>query len=146
MVYRMKVSSHYGFMSLFEPYTDEAKVYCYRVRLEDFERFEAGRSKLAIGRVSITSEITCDSKDYSFGAIHIGDHSMNCGVRKKESQEDYDTMKQELTGAFNRGDFSEVIRLLDRHFGESTYSLRSIFHDDQRKILSRILQSSLAES
>src|SRR5207249_11334107 len=32
-----------------------------------------------------------------------------------------------------------------QHFGE-TYSLRSIFHDDQRKILNVILKSTLAEA
>ena len=34
--------------------------------------------------------------------------------------------------------------MLDSHFGESTYSLRSIFHDDQRDILNMIMQSSFA--
>src|SRR6185295_18151042 len=32
------------------------------------------------------------------------------------------------------------------HFGDSTYSLRSIFHDDQRTILNAILKSTLAET
>ena len=71
---------------------------------------------------------------------------MNCGVRREERQEDYATLKQEIIDPFNRADFSEVIRVLDREFCGSTYSLRSIFHDDQRKILKVILQSTLAEA
>ena len=70
---------------------------------------------------------------------------MNCGVGIYEG-EDYNNLKQELIEPFNRADFSEVIRILDRHFGESTYSLRSIFHDDQRKILNLILQSAISEA
>jgi hypothetical protein len=146
MVDRKKVAAHYGLSSLFEPYPEEAKVYCYKVQLEDSERLEAGRSKLIVGRAKITSEITQDSKVLSFGALHMGDHMMNCGVRKYENQEDYNPLKQEMIDPFNRADFSEVIRILDRHFGESTYSLRSIFHDDQRKILNIILKSTLAEA
>src|SRR6185295_11369139 len=32
------------------------------------------------------------------------------------------------------------------NFGESTYSLRSIFHDDQRKILNIILKSTVSDA
>ena len=146
MVDRKKVAAHYALISLFEPFPPETRVYCYKVQLEDSQRAEAGRSKLAVGRARITSEITQESDVFSFGALHIGDHSMNCGVRDFENQNEYDALKQELIDPFNRADFPEVIRILDRHFGQSTYSLRSIFHDDQRKILNVILKSTLAEA
>jgi hypothetical protein len=71
---------------------------------------------------------------------------MNCGVRNDERENDYEALKEEMTEPFNRADFPEVIRILNRHYGESTYSLRSIFHDDQRKILDVILQSTLTEA
>lgn len=146
MVDRKKVAAHYGLMSLFEPYPDDAKVYCYDVHLEDSARIESGRSKLAIGKARITSEITRESHLLSFGALHIGDHHMNCGVGDYGKDEDYATLKQEMIDPSNRADFPEVIRILDRHFGESTYSLRSIFHDDQRKIVNAILKTTLSEA
>ena len=34
-----------------------------------------------------------------------------------------------------RADIAEVIRLLDRQFGASTYSLRTLFRDEQRRVL-----------
>jgi alpha-amylase/alpha-mannosidase (GH57 family) len=146
MVDRKKVAAHYGLMSLFEPYPEEGKVYCYKVQLEDSERLESGRSKLVIGRARITSEITQESEVFSYGALQIQDHLMNCGVGAYANEGGYDSLKQSLTEPFNRADFPEVIRILDRHFGESTYSLRSIFHDDQRKILDVVLKSTLAEA
>ena len=146
MVDRTAVAAHYGLISLFEPYPDEAKVYCYKVQLEDSQRIESGSSKLALGRVRITSEVTRKSEVLNYGALHIGDHLMNCGVCKDEMQNNYEAIKEETIEPFNRADFPEVIRILDRHFGESTYSLRSIFHDDQRKILNVILQSTLIEA
>jgi hypothetical protein len=63
-----------------------------------------------------------------------------------QGEETYSALRQDLIDSFMRADFPDVIRLLDRHFGESTYSLRSIFHDDQRKILSVLMKSTLAES
>ncbi len=146
MVDRKKVAAHYALMSLFEPYPEESRVYCYKVELKDFQQMEAGRSKLVIGCVHVVSEITQESDLYSFGALHIADHLMNGGVRLFRGDEDYDILKQELVDPFNRAEFSEVIRILDRHFGDSTYSLRSIFHDDQRKILGRIMKTTLSEA
>jgi alpha-amylase/alpha-mannosidase (GH57 family) len=146
MVDRKKVAAHYALSSLFEQYPERARVYCYTIRLEDSERLEAGHSKLMVGRARITSEITKDTKEYSFGALHLGDHSMNCGVQKYEREENHSALKAELIDPFNRADFPQVIRILDREFGESTYSLRSIFHDDQRKILNGILRSTLSDA
>jgi hypothetical protein len=48
----------------------------------------------------------------------------------------------ELKEAFDRADFPETIRLMDRHFGRSTYSLKSLFKDDQRRIMHEILRST----
>jgi hypothetical protein len=71
---------------------------------------------------------------------------MTCGVRNSDRHEDYRALKEEMVRLFKKADLSEAIRALDRRFHESTYSLRSIFFDDQRKILNVILQSTLGEA
>ena len=55
-------------------------------------------------------------------------------------------LARELAEPFMRGDFPTVLRLMDRRFGESNYSLRSLFHDEQRKLIGQILQSALGET
>ena len=146
MVDRQKVAAHYALISLFENYAEEIQAHCYKVQTEDLSAVEAGRSKLIVGRARIASEITEESDVFVFGALYMGDHSMNAGVRAYRGKEEYNALKQELSDPFHRADFPEVIRLLDKHFGESTYSLRSIFYDDQRKILNIIMKSTLTEA
>jgi alpha-amylase/alpha-mannosidase (GH57 family) len=146
MVDRKKVAAHYALSSLFESYPEQGDVYCYSVHREDFQLNESGRSRIVTGRVRITSNITQESEVLSFGALHMGDHLMNAGVRIYRGAEDYLSLKHGLIDPFMRADFPEVIRILDRYFGESTYSLGSIFHDDQRKILSHVLKSTIAEA
>ncbi len=138
------VTAHYAVSSLFESYGDHTQVYCYRVDREDFQTFEAGKAKLAIGRVRVTSEITADSERISFGALHFGDHNINGGVRPLRGDQAYRDLVESMSDAFYRADFPEVIRLMDRHFGESTYSISSLFRDEQRKVLNQILTSTLA--
>jgi alpha-amylase/alpha-mannosidase (GH57 family) len=143
---RKKVAAHYALRSLFEANPMERKVYCYEVDLEDSQIRESGKSKLAVGRVRVTSEITRESEAFVFGALHMGDHLMNAGVCPEAVCEDYDNLNRELIDSFNRGDYSDVLRTLDRRFGTSTYSLRSIFYDDQREILKKIMKSALGEA
>ncbi|GIX47327.1 MAG: glycoside hydrolase [Candidatus Tectimicrobiota bacterium] len=141
-----KIGAHYAVRSLFEPYPEHARVYCYTADVEDYRSLEAGKAKLVVGRARLASTITLETARLSFGVLYFGDHNLNGGVRPFVDDATYDNTVHELTEAFSRADFPELIRLLDRHFGESTYSLRSLFRDEQRQITHRILEATLAET
>src|SRR5574337_1135675 len=134
------VDAHYAMSSLFEAYGEPAKVYCYTVDREEYRLAEAGRTKLTVGRIRVTCEITRETARLGFGVLHMGDHNLSCGIQAFRDQEADQAMAQELTETFARADFPEVIRLLDRHFGASTYSLKSLFRDEQRKVFNLILE------
>jgi alpha-amylase/alpha-mannosidase (GH57 family) len=141
-----KVGAHYAVSSLFEPYGERAKVYCYTAHLEDHQSSEAGEVKLAVGRARITSDITRESALLTFGVLHFGDHNLSGGVRDFLGDEAYRALLAEMTETFSRADYPELVRFLDKHFGASTYSLKSLFRDEQRNVLTRILESTLAEA
>jgi hypothetical protein len=54
-------------------------------------------------------------------------------------------MARELSEAFSRADFPEVLRKLDDHFGGAPYSIKSLFKDQQRKALRMIMETAMAE-
>ncbi|MFH1650512.1 MAG: DUF3536 domain-containing protein [Chloroflexota bacterium] len=145
MVDLTSVAAHFAINSLFIEYADNTRVYCYDIDLEDYQSMVAGKPKLALGRARVTSEITLENDTISFGVLHFGDHNVNAGVRSFQGEEAYQQMVNEVSQTFSRADFPGVIRLLDRHFGTSTYSLRNLFHDDQRRVLDNILQSALKD-
>lgn len=146
MVGLHEVAAHYAVRSLFEAYPRRARVYGYAADLEDFQRLDAGRASLGIGRACITSEVTRESADLIFGVLHFGDHNLNGGVREFQGEASYRRIVEEAAEPFERADFPEVIRFLDRHFGSSHYSLRSLFRDEQRRISNLILESVLSEA
>ena len=82
----------------------------------------------------------------SFGVLHFGDHNINCGVRTYQGDSAYQAYGEEIFEAFSRADFPATIRYLDKHFGAATYSLQSLFRDEQRKILDLILDSTLEDA
>lgn len=145
MVDLTKVGAHFAVSSLFEEYDKNAEIYCYKISIDDYQTLTSGKLKLALGRAGITSEITGESDNLSFGVLHFGDHNVNAGVRTYRDEPSYQEMCGELGQTFSAADFPEVIRLLDKHFGVSTYSIKDLFRDEQRKVLDNILEAAFSD-
>jgi alpha-amylase/alpha-mannosidase (GH57 family) len=141
-----KVGAHYAVSSLFEPFNHETRIYSYAVDRQDYKVLNEGKTRLALGRVQVTSEITWESAEISFGVLHLGDHNLNGGVRRFLGEPEYAAMVKEITESFNRGDLAERLRIVDKHFGSATYTLKLLFRDQQHHILRLILQTALAEA
>jgi alpha-amylase/alpha-mannosidase (GH57 family) len=140
-----QVAAHSTVASLFEDFPDPAPVYCYSVERENGRTFRAGRSKLAVGRLRVTSTLTGKTGSFVFGVLHFGDHNLNAGVEPFQDEGAYHRLIAEAGGAFEQGDLAQVVRLLDRHFADVSYSFKSLFRDEQRRILDLILASTLKE-
>lgn len=142
-----KVAAHFAVSSLFHSYgANHTRIYSYTIDHQDMRIIEAGRPKLAIGKAQVTSDVTCETALLTFGVLHFGDHNLTGGVREYQGEEPFQLMVDEVTAAFERADLPEVIRLLDKHFLDLTYSLKSLFRDEQRKILKLILNSTLEQA
>jgi alpha-amylase/alpha-mannosidase (GH57 family) len=137
-----KAVAHYAISSLFAEYGEVTRVYSFTFKDEQREMFSSGKTKLQIGRARVTSEITQESDELSYAILYTGEHNLTGGVRAFPSPADYESMFREIKEAYDAADFPQIIRLIDRHFGHSSYSLRSLFKDEQRRILSEILAST----
>jgi alpha-amylase/alpha-mannosidase (GH57 family) len=141
-----KVGAHYAMASLFDGNEERESVYCYTVEREDYHLIPAGKSRLAMGRIRISSDITGEAARLSFAVLHLGDHNISGGVREFQGEEAYRQLVDETTELFQRADIPGVLRLVDRNFGYEAFTLKQLFSDEQRKILGLILNSSLAEA
>jgi alpha-amylase/alpha-mannosidase (GH57 family) len=141
-----RLAAHYAVSSLFESYGERTKIHCFQAERQDYALYAAGVARMAVGRVELTSEVTRDGAELSFAAVHLGDHNVFAGVRQLMGDDAYRALKQEVLEPFMRGDFSDVIRIMDRSFGGSNYSVRSLLRDEQRKVLDLVLATSLKEA
>jgi len=140
------VGAHYALSSLFQDIGERSSIYAYYATREDYRTFQVGRSKLVIGRATLTSEVTRVSSSLCFGVLHLGDHSIACGTGEYQGAQKYEALSREISGAFATADFPKTILLLGKHFGTSTYSLTSLFADERRKVLDIIMRPTLREA
>jgi alpha-amylase/alpha-mannosidase (GH57 family) len=142
MVNLRKVGGHYAVSSLFDKYGVHSRIFCYEVEQEDYRLLQAGKARFALGKVRITSEITRETENITFGVLHLGEHNITGGIGDL-TNEAYEDAARQITEVFQHGDFVENLQVLYRHFHADAYSVKMLFRDEQRRILGLILESCL---
>ncbi len=140
-----RLAGHFAISSLFENYEAKSKIYCYQVDRDKFAIEADGKLRLGQGQANFCSLITRECAAFTFATVHLGEHNVIAGVLPSNPEQD-ETLRKTLSEVFLRADTAEIIRVFDEVFHKRTFSLRSLFRDEQRKITNLILADSLAAS
>ena len=142
-----KVGAHYAISSIFRSYPEEGRIFCFNVKRVSHEVFNSGRGRVAIGRARIHSRITEETEEVCFAVLHLGDQNLSAAVKcyTPADAAAFETFSTEVRGAIRKANLPEIIRLIDRFFGGTAYSLTSLFADEQHRILRTILDATLSE-
>ena len=141
-----QVAAHFAISSLFWPDGEPEQFGAYEVARDDYHRRRAGRAQLAFGGLTVRSNVTRMRSHVEFAVLHLGDHNFACGVRPRARSGDYARLGRQLEELFDTTDFPAMIRTIDDHFEGAGYSLRSLFRDEQRRILDTVLAETLSET
>ncbi len=139
-----RLGAHFAVSSLFKDYPRAAKVARYAALSEVCHKAAAGRSRLAVGRVKLTSEVTLEERTVCYAVVQFGDQNLTAGVSEFADPARFEAACREIKEAFARGDLAAVIRMIDRDFGSPSYSLWHLFTDERRKVLGQILDEPLS--
>ena len=142
----VKVGAHFAFSSLYEEYEEHSQIYCYAIAKEEYTRIVTPDAAMAMGRLHIASEITEENTCLTFCVVRLGSHDFKGGVAEVCQAEGYAAMKEEISAAFDKGLYTELIILMDKHFGTHSYSLINLFSDEKRKIMNQIINKNMEES
>ena len=146
-----QVAAHYAISSVFSSYGTRTQLFCYTIRRLQHRVVTSGRGRLLIGRASIRSNLTEERETIAFAVLHFGDQNITAAVKRygeeptPETVATHEAFVREAKSAVVRADFPAVIRAFDQYFPGSAYSIRSLFRDEQRRIVDLILKSTLSE-
>lgn len=136
----LRVGAHYAISSIFEGYSENIRIFCYSGKADIYNKNEVGKTKLVTGKATLKSDITLETKELTFGALYLGEQSINAGVAEFRDEKSFMTVSEELNEPFRIGDTAGVIRRMDSHFGPNIYSIWHLFRDEQRKIINQLLE------
>lgn len=141
----IRIGAHYAISSLFEQFEKNTQIYCYEVENQEFHENTSGNIKLICGYAKFRSEITHEQSELAFSALHMGDQNISCGVLEYEKLKNFPQIIKEISQTFERGDLVSVIGLISEHFDHKLYSIQSLFRDEQRRVLKRVIEPALSE-
>jgi len=143
------VGAHYAISSIFRNYPDRGELFCFDLHRQSYEVFTSGRGRVALGRAEVRSRITEEREDICFAVLHLGDQNLSAAVKRYDADSSDPEAWLQFTEAarvsIGRANLPELIRLIDRFFGSTLYSLTSLFSDEQHRILKSILNQTLSE-
>ena len=137
------VAAHYAISSFFDGYQRSGSVYSYQALLRDVSTFKNGDIRLAAGVVEIRSIITHAQLDFNFAVLHSGGHNLRAGVC--EAHDEFPEFVKQARQSLRDSGARECLRTLDHYFGAATYSLKSLFRDERQRIITQIVDSTLAD-
>lgn len=140
MVNLDRAAAHFAARSLFETGTNDTAP-GFEVRFVERSQERAGRARLGTGRFEVAVRATQACATFDYAAVHLGDHNLGGGVRPA-SDASLSGMREDLLTVFRRFELPEVLRSLERHFSGQTFSLRSLFFDEQARVLGELLSGT----
>jgi alpha-amylase/alpha-mannosidase (GH57 family) len=140
-----KVGAHYAISSLFEAYPENLPMYSYLFRNEVYDRMDAGIQQLVVGMAKVSSVLTMEESEISFAVLYLGQLTIITNAYENMPVDTFAQMHQQIRTAFLQSRIADVIRLMDDYFVSHRYSLFYLSKDQQRKITSQIMQTTLGE-
>lgn len=139
----VRVGMHYAVSSLFEKYPQRLEFFNFIATSELFDRIEAGRQILALGRTVVRSKVTHSEKHFSFAVLYLGQLNIIGNISVNMEKGIFDELHQKINLAFNNGDLGAVIGLMQTYFGSEKYSIWHLFRDEKQKIINQITLGNL---
>jgi alpha-amylase/alpha-mannosidase (GH57 family) len=144
----LQVGAHYAVSSVFTTYGERARLFAFQVHNCGQQVQNSGRGRLVSGEVEIRSTLTHETERMFYAVLHFGDQNIAAGVKplRRGSRETYTGFAEEARTAMLHADLPAVIRIFDREFHGMTYTIHSLFTDEQRRVIRLILGHTIAEA
>jgi hypothetical protein len=139
-----QVVANQAIRRLLEPEQAGVAPRAFVVRWTDADHEVYGTTALSVGRVAVASTLTREEKEFACAVLRLTTHDVHCVVSEAIVRTGYEEVKAELFRLFARHSLSEVVRGLDRAFGEAYYTAKDLFLDDRRRVLARVSEGVFA--
>ena len=138
-----RVIAHYAIAGTAEEQPEDAQVYAYRVRRLDEAREAYSGTELRIAHVRVASDITGETREVMYAVLHFGGHDFACGIRAWEDAAAYERMKEDLLQRYASYTLADMVRGMDQHFPDGSFSLTHLFIEQRRHVLARVTSALL---
>lgn len=140
-----QIASLWAISSLYTNFDKNINLYCYDITKHSYKKVSKGGTNLVIGRIEIKSKITLEKSDLMFALLQYSGGDFHCTIKEYSDSADYNRISKELVQTYIDSPITETIRQLDENFGRDYYTLKDIFIDERKTLLSTLLKDKLGK-
>ncbi|MBS1558679.1 MAG: DUF3536 domain-containing protein [Bacteroidetes bacterium] len=140
-----RVGMHFAMSTVFEDEPEALTIFNYSTVSESIIKKSAGDQKIAVGMITVRSQVTLSERKFAFAVIYLGKHNIIGNLSIDMEPDDFSGMQFRIVKAFEEGRLGDVIGTMQMYFGPDKYTIWQLFSDEKRKILELIAQESMAE-
>jgi alpha-amylase/alpha-mannosidase (GH57 family) len=130
-----RLVAQYAITDRFRNYPDDHRFYGYQVHRVEGRRLTGGSVSVSVGRLQVEFLRTGETRDVTFAVIHFGGHDFHCAVRPFAGMQKFRLMTEELERIVSHATITELLRVVDAHFGEAYYGLPHLLAEDREEVL-----------
>ena len=130
-----RLVAQYAITDRFRSYPDDHRFYGYQVHRVEGRRLTDGSVSVSVGRVQVEFLRTGETRDVSYAVIHFGGHDFHCAVRPFAGVQDFRRLMEQLESIVSHATITELLRLVDGHFGETYYGLQHLLAEERAEVL-----------
>ncbi|MDR0842006.1 MAG: DUF3536 domain-containing protein [Acidobacteriota bacterium] len=117
------IAAHYAFRSLFQTFPERADFYSRTIEHSNLQINSHGGAKLLLGSCRVTSNVTTETTDVEFAAIHPWNAQVCLRVVKTGDAPPVPT--EGIFAAFEKDDLATVCRLMRERFGDRRLEMKN---------------------
>lgn len=137
--------SLWAISSLYEDFEDKTSLYCYDIKKIAYKKNDKGATHFVMGAIEIKSKITLEKSNMTFALLQFTGGDFHCAIKQSDEMADFNTLQKELTKIYQNETPAQIIRAIDKTFGEEYYTLKNIFIEERRKILNVLLEDKISK-
>ncbi len=140
-----RVLAHSAISLIYPSRADDERSYPFDLAILDSEVRSRGSSRLAVGRLCARSHRTWDAAEADFVVIHYGGLDFHAVLRSPSPPAVFNDLKARLIEAYQGGSLADVTAIVTREFAGRAHRLDDLFADEQRRIISIVLQNRIED-
>ncbi len=140
-----QIATLWALSSLYQNYDKNVSLYCYEITNHAYKKVSKGNTNFLTGRIEIKSKITHEKSDFMFALLQYTSGDFHCAIKEYTDHADYNKIVNELLSTYSDSLITETIRLIDHYFGREYFSLKDIFIEERKTILTRLLKDKMSK-
>ena len=132
-IYRLV--AQYAITDRFRHYPDDHQFYGYQIHRVEGRRLDSGSVSVSVGRLQLEFLCSGETRDVSYALIHFGGHDFHCAVRPFAGVQEFRSFIDQLESIISHATITELLRVVDAHFGEKYYGLRHLLAEEREEVL-----------